>query len=102
MKKLINNRSRVVLVTVLAAVLVLSCAHAVPVEITTDAEPFGFWRGLLHGFILPFSFIGSLFNDEIVVYAINNNGGWYNFGFVFGASCIFGSGGRSAKRRKKD
>jgi hypothetical protein len=34
--------------------------------------------------ISGFSFIGSLFDSSIKVYAINNNGHWYDFGFVGG------------------
>jgi hypothetical protein len=30
------------------------------------------------------SFICSLIFDDVAVYAVNNNGGWYNFGFVGG------------------
>ena len=34
--------------------------------------------------IIWFSFIGSLFDSDIAIYATNNNGGWYNFGFCGG------------------
>ena len=37
---------------------------------------YGFWGGLWHGMIIPISFISSLFNDDVVIYAINNVGGW--------------------------
>jgi hypothetical protein len=49
----------------------------------------GFWLGTWHGMISGFSFIGSLFDDSIKVYAINNNGHWYDFGFVGGLFFIF-------------
>jgi len=35
--------------------------------------------------ILPFSFVVSLFNSDVSVYEVHNNGGWYNCGFVLGA-----------------
>jgi ABC-type multidrug transport system permease subunit len=61
----------------------------------------GFWHGLVQGFISPFTFIISLFSDSLHVYEIHNNGGWYNFGFLLGASIIFGGGGgRAAWRRR--
>jgi hypothetical protein len=50
------------------------------------------------------SFIGSLINPEkYVVYAVNNNGGWYNFGFLLGVGGALGSGGVSFRgsRRKR-
>ena len=56
------------------------------------AEPAGFWVGLWHGIIMPLAFIGSLFNPDVGIYETNNNGGWYNFGFVIGASGSSGSG----------
>jgi hypothetical protein len=56
------------------------------------SEPYGFWSGLWHGMILPLSWIGSLFSDDIAIYAYNNNGGWYDFGFVIGVGGLsFGS-----------
>jgi hypothetical protein len=33
-------------------------------------------------------FIGSLIWDDVAVYATNNNGTWYDFGFVGGLSII--------------
>ena len=60
----------------------------------------GFWQGLWHGIISPFAFLISLFSDTVHVYEVHNNGGWYNFGFLLGASIIFGgTGGGSAKWR---
>ena len=63
----------------------------------------GFWRGIWHGFIAPFAFIISLFNDSVGIYEAHNNGNWYNFGYVLGLCVIFGgpSGGAGRARRKK-
>lgn len=60
-------------------------------------EPVGFWYGLWHGMTFPFSWIGSLFCDSISVYAIYNNGGWYDFGFALGV----GGGGVSVTTRNR-
>ena len=57
-----------------------------------DAEPAGFWAGFWHGSIMPLAFVISLFRPEVGIYETNNNGGWYNFGFVLGASSSLGSG----------
>ncbi len=62
--------------------------------------PAGFWLGLWHGIILPISWIVSLFTDTVSPYEVHNNGNWYNFGFVFGISLIFG-GPLSARRARK-
>ncbi len=49
-----------------------------------EGHIYGFWGGLWHGMIAPFSWIGSLFSSDIAVWAINNNGGWYTTGFIIG------------------
>ena len=78
------------------AVLILlsSCAHVTNIESCIGNDTYGFWGGLWHGIITPLSFIGSLFFDNIAVYAVDNNGGWYNFGFLLGVGGLFGGGGR--------
>jgi len=85
-----------------AAVFLASCA-AGPNLLAHTPGPggtiAGFWLGLWHGFICPFTLIISFFTDKVHFYEVHNNGGWYNFGFVFGACMIFGGGGSSAKRR---
>lgn len=61
------------------------CADVSPnTEICVTTEPYGFWGGLWHGMILFFSFVGSLFSDDICVYAYDNNGGLYDLGFLLG------------------
>ena len=50
----------------------------------------GFWRGFWHGLIAPFTFLISLFKDNIGVYETHNNGKWYNFGFILGLMMVFG------------
>lgn len=49
-----------------------------------DEHIYGFWGGTWHGMIMFPSFIGTLIWDDVAVYAVNNNGGWYDFGFVGG------------------
>ena len=64
----------------------------------TSGSPPGFLSGLLHGFIMPFSLVASLFTD-VRIYSFPNGGGWYDFGFVLGASMIFGGSGAGSRRR---
>ena len=73
------------LVLASVAVLLLSgCADKISFQQAMVHETVGFWYGLWHGMIAPFAFIVSLFSDNTAVYAIYNNGGWYNFGYMFG------------------
>lgn len=87
-KTAINNIFTLfVLSSFLLLFLLLSgCADVSDVQscIKVDEYTYGFFGGLWHGIIIMFSFIGSLFSDDICVYAINNNGGWYDLGFVIG------------------
>ncbi len=71
------------------------CADVTPIENCIVDEPSGFLGGLWHGLIAPLSFIGSLFIDDIAMYAVNNNGGLYDFGFVIGAGILFGGSGKA-------
>ena len=69
-------------------------------DLARGSSDVGFWLGLWHGFISPVTFIVSLFNDNVGIYEVHNNGGWYDFGFMFGISFVFGSvlGGSGAAR----
>lgn len=82
----------------LVAVLFTGCADVTPIKEYVVDAPYGFFGGLWHGIIAPFSFIGGLFSNDIAMYAVNNNGGWYDFGFVLGAGILFGGGGSSASK----
>lgn len=91
---------------ILVAVLILiaGCAPGPNVfegEADEEGEVAGFWRGIWHGLISPISFIISLFSDSISVYEVHNNGGWYNFGFLFGAMMVFGGGGGGAASSRR-
>lgn len=54
--------------------------------------PAGFWWGLWHGIISVISLVIHIFNDSVMVYEVNNTGGWYDFGFLMGIIFIWGGG----------
>jgi hypothetical protein len=56
----------------------------------------GFLFGLWHGFIFPIAWVLSLFMPEVAVYAVPNNGGWYDFGYFLGI-VVFGVGARKSQ-----
>ena len=56
----------------------------------------GFWQGLWHGIIAPITFVISLFDDDVGIYEVHNNGNWYDFGFMLGIGAFLGSGGSAA------
>jgi hypothetical protein len=57
----------------------------------------GFLLGVWHGFIFPVAWVLSLFLDNVAVYAVPNNGGWYDFGYFVGIVFI-GVGARGSKK----
>ena len=84
----------------IAAALALSACAATQTDaaIATAATTPGFWLGVWHGFIFPVAFIVSLFMPDIAIYAVPNNGGWYDFGYFVGI-VFLGVGARKARRR---
>lgn len=58
----------------------------------TPESPAGFWYGLWHGIISVITLIIHIFNQDMLVYEVNNTGGWYDFGFLLGVICIWGGG----------
>jgi hypothetical protein len=93
--------TRLVLVLLVLSVLA-GCAPGANQSQATASEQHGvagFWLGLWQGFIAPFVFVASLFKSNLGIYETHNNGGWYNFGYLFGLACFFGgSGNRTARR----
>ena len=86
----------------IAFILVLfltGCAHKEVISQCLHGHTYGFWSGLLHGFIAPFDLIGMLFRDDITVYAQNNNGAWYAFGFLAGSGGWGLLGGRGFRKK---
>ena len=79
----------------LAVLLLHGCATQPPLPSAPQLP--GFLLGLLHGFLILFSFIGSLFTD-VRIYAYPNSGGWYDFGFLLGAMMFLGGGGGAGAR----
>ena len=98
-----KQNMRIILIFLTLALFV-SCAPGVnDFENTPDdqGQVANFWMGFWHGFASPVMFIISLFNKSIEVYEVHNNGGWYTFGFLLGASVILGGSGGGAARRRR-
>ena len=90
------GRVRSLTLFALALALTACIATQAPSAITPTAP--GFLEGVWHGFIFPVAFIVSLFTDDIAVYAVPNNGVWYDAGYFVGI-CFLGVGARHSKRR---
>jgi hypothetical protein len=94
-----KNKNFLFMCTFMVLIFLASCADVTNVSACATTEPYGFWGGLWHGMVSPISFIGSLFSDHIAMYAHNNNGHWYDFGFTLGAGILGGGIGFTRRRR---
>ncbi len=65
-----------------ALLLLAGCATQVSSGVAPGAP--GFLLGLWHGFIFPFAWLLSLVMPDVAIYAVPNNGGWYDFGYFVG------------------
>ena len=83
------------------ALLVSACASQIDEGVMREGGSPGFLWGRWHGFVFPFAWIGSLFDADIAVYAVPNNGGWYDFGFFIGVTVLGGGRWFSSKKRSK-
>lgn len=81
----------------LLASMLSSCADSIQFGEAAVRDPVGFWHGLWHGVISPFAWLVSLFDEDVAIYAIYNNGGWYDFGFMLGIGA-FGGSSRSSRK----
>ena len=62
------------------------------------SNPAGFFSGVWHGWIAPFSLIASIFSNARI-YETNNTGFFYDLGFYM--AIISGFGGLTFSRKKK-
>jgi hypothetical protein len=86
---------------VLAALLALTaCAATQAPDAVAPGSP-GFLLGLWHGFIFPVAWLVSLFANNVAIYAVPNNGGWYDFGYFLGI-VVFGVGARKSHTVYRD
>jgi hypothetical protein len=77
---------------VLALVTLSACAPGPNVMVDTGEDPAGFWLGLWQGLISPITFVISLFTEQVNIYEVQNNGNWYDSGFMLGVVIALGGG----------
>ena len=82
------------LLVVVAMLSLTACAATQQSDAVAPTAP-GFLLGLWHGFIFPVAWVVSLFVPKVAIYAVPNNGGWYDFGYFLGI-VVFGVGARKS------
>jgi hypothetical protein len=98
MKKSTVSAGILFTIAIVAVVLLSGCAQRVNVDFCLKGHQYGFFGGLWHGFIAPFDFIAMLFDQNVTMYAQNNNGGLYALGFLLGSGGWGFFGGKGVKR----
>ena len=102
MKTLFNFRG-IAWLLVLAAVtfLLAGCSNREIVTECLKGHTYGFWAGLWHGIIAPIDLIAMIWRDDVSVFATNNNGAWYAFGFIIGSGGWGFLGGKGASKARR-
>jgi len=98
-----NKQNFIIILTLVLLISLVACTAGPNTTMdvpSADGLVAGFFRGLWHGIIAPVTFIISLFTDQVSLYEVHNNGGWYDFGFVLGAGILFGGSSRAARKKR--
>ena len=102
MKQFKTLNGIIVALFILAGMLLLTgCANSEVVTACLKGHTYGFWGGLWHGIIAPIDLIAMLWRDDVSVFAQNNNGAWYAFGFMIGSGGWGFLGGHGASRSRR-
>jgi hypothetical protein len=103
MKKAIAQNGLILSLFLLVMILLLAgCANREAVTECLKGHTYGFWGGLWHGIIAPIDLIAMLWRDDVSVFAPNNNGAWYAFGFIIGSGGWGFLGGNRASKKYKN
>ncbi|MDF1570439.1 MAG: hypothetical protein P1P82_02360 [Bacteroidales bacterium] len=94
----------VLLISLFMILVISGCSNYEDVSECLDGTRYGFLYGLWHGIIAPIDLVAMIWREDVTVFAPNNNGFWYSFGFVLGSGgwgFLGGKGARSSRRSRK-
>lgn len=100
-----NNLIPVFMVGFLLILFAAGCSNFEDASECLEGKTYGFWNGLWHGIIAPIDLVAMIWREDVSVFAPNNNGFWYSFGFVLGSGgwgFLGGRGARNARKRNRD
>jgi len=89
------------LIIIAIATLLLLTGCAPGMNDHRPERPAGFFWGIWHGWIAPFSLIYSIFVPQANIYEVNNTGFFYDLGFYLAIVGGFGGLAFSRKCRKR-
>lgn len=99
------NYTPLFIIGLLMLLVISGCSNYEDVSECLDGQTYGFLYGLWHGIIAPIDLVAMIWLDDVTVYAPNNNGFWYAFGFVLGSGgwgFMGGKGASSSRRRRRE
>ena len=79
-----------VLVLILVSVLLTGCLAGNEKQFN-DETPAGFFAGVWHGLLAPFTLLADLFEANVSMYESVNVGPQYDLGFLFGILLLLGT-----------
>jgi hypothetical protein len=95
-----KTKTRILFLFISLVIILTSCANTEILEPCLQGQTYNFWWGLWHGLIAPINLVAMLFREDISVFAPNNNGAWYAFGFLLGSGGWGVFGGKKLGRRR--
>jgi hypothetical protein len=75
------NKTKIFGIFILTLML---CSCANQYSLISINDPYGFFSGIWHGMIFPFSLIGTIVFDDVYIIGKPNTGFGYHFGFFMG------------------
>jgi hypothetical protein len=97
-KKLIPLFILIGLALVAAAIYIIIFHVGMPTR-DDSGTPANFWWGVWQGLIVYLSFIASWLDNTVVLYQVNNNGFFYNLGYLIALSVSVGGIAKGVRTR---
>ena len=95
------NKKKILILGIMMILLMVVLSGCVPGDgASSQTKLAGFFTGVWHGWIAPFSLIYSIFNRGIRIYEVYNTGFWYDLGYYMAIISGFGGLAMSRKNRK--
>jgi hypothetical protein len=76
---------RVLGIVAVAACIGWGLNHSIG-SLVHGTQPAGFWRGMLHGALMPLALPNLLVGHDVVIYSTNNTGRLYKLGYTAGVN----------------
>ena len=93
-------KKKLAILAIILTLMVITMTGCIPGDGTYSiTHKAGFFWGIWHGWMAPFSLIISFFKHNISIYEPFNTGWFYDLGFY--AAIISGFGGFSLSRKRK-